>query len=174
MIPEGKYRARATSGEFGKSKQKGTRYVRVDFEVVDGEEAGQHVRWDGWFTDNTAERTTDSLIYCGCTFPGNDMLNLEGLGSQEVQIVVEHETWTPTEGDKAGQEQTRAKVAWVNQLGFGGVPEDQKLDDSEARAFAQKMKGLLMQKKRPTAAASPNRTPAPQRQATGTDDDIPF
>lgn len=155
MIAKGKYKAKATEGVYGTAKNKGTTFVRVSFQVVDGPEAGNYVTWDGYFTENTNERTIESLRHCGCTFPGNDITNLEGLTTNDVQVVVEHESYTIKEGENAGQEKTVARVAWVNSLGTYGVPEDQRLDDAGKKSFAARMKGLLMATGK--KSASPNR-----------------
>ena len=88
-VQAGSYKARAMNGDFGTSKSKGTSYVRVGFQILEGPFAGSTVTWDGWITDKTRQRVVDSLAYCGCTFPGDDITNLDGLGAQEVEIVVE-------------------------------------------------------------------------------------
>lgn len=154
MTPKGKFRAVATDYTFAESKQKGTPFVRVPFRVKDGPHEGEYVPWDGFFTEGTAERTIESLRHCGCTFPGDDLSNMEGLGSKDVEIVVEHEEWTNPETNET---KTRARVAWVNSLG-GGISEEQKMTGSKLTGFAAKMKGALIaqRKKAGVAASSPN------------------
>lgn len=153
LVPIGKYKAKAKSGGIGKSKAKGTRFADVRFEIVEGEYAGQFVGYNGYFTENTTDRTVESLRTCGCEFADGDIFNFDGIDTNVVQIVVEHDTYTPTEGEKAGQSQTKAKVAWVNELGGGGLPEEMRLDDNEKRAFQAQMKGLLLATKK---KGSPN------------------
>lgn len=155
MIPKGTYNAKATKADFGTSKKKQTDYVRVQFQVTDGPEAGQLVSWDGYFTEKTSARTIESLRFCGCTFPNSNITDLAGIDTQTVHIVVEHESFTPEQGENAGVEQVRARVAWVNDPNRGGVPEDQQMGDSAKKAFAAKMKGALLATGR-NVAASPN------------------
>lgn len=162
MIPKGTYSAKATKGEFGTSKKKGTDFVRVVFQITDGPETGGMVSWDGWFTDKASARTIESLRFCGCSFPNNDITNLSGIDTQTVHIVVEHETFTPEQGQNAGVEQTRARVAFVNDPNRGGVPEDQQMGDGAKKAFAAKMKGALIAANR-NVPASPNGKAAPSR-----------
>lgn len=166
MTPIGTYRARAMRGEFGESKKKGTAYVRVPFQIVDGEHKGEVVQWGGYFTDKTTERTIESLRSCGCTFPGDDVTNLEGLGTQDVEVVVEHETYTRDDGE----ERMVAKVQWVN--GLGGIPEEQKMSDTRKRSFASQMKGAIKATSKPRANGAPPAQRQPEPQPNG--DDIPF
>jgi hypothetical protein len=183
MIPSGNHRAKAVKGTYYKSGKKGTPGVRVAFKVIGGEADGQHVNWDGWYTEGTTARTIESLRHCGCTFPGDDITNLAGLDTNEVELVVEHEDFTYEEGERAGETVTRAKVAWVN--GAGGIAEEQKMDDKERTIFAAKMKGALVAA-RARNGSLPNGTKrAPTKPAPGTwdgtgpepnaaENDIPF
>lgn len=163
MIPQGTYKAKAIGGMYGTSKQKGTPFVRVSFAVTEGDYAGHSVGWDGYFTPNTEARTLDSLRYCGCNFPNDDLSNLAGIEKNEVSIVIEHERWND---EKTGEEKARARVAWVNSP--GGIPDDQQMDANQLAAFAARMKGSVMRvKQKPgIVASSPNggtpRAPAPR------------
>lgn len=152
MIPVGSYKARAQTGTFAESKAKGTAYVRVPFRIDDGEHKGTTVTWDGYFTENTTERTVEALRNCGCTFPGDNITDLTGLGSAEVEIVVEHEGWE----DRDGNPRTRARVQWVNAPG-GGIPEEQLMDERKRASFAAKMKGtvIVAKKKGEPVATAP-------------------
>jgi hypothetical protein len=83
--------------------------------------------------------------------------NLEGLGSRDVRIVVEHKEHNGT---------TRAEIAWVNSA--GGVKEEEKMGAGEKSAFKSRMKGLLAS----MGVAGPAKTaeePPPLN-----DSDIPF
>src|SRR5258708_5207159 len=111
---DGKYTAKAT-GEvvLGKSANKGTPFIEFYFQVTKGELEGKSVRYTGYFTDNTAERTIDSLRTCG--WSGNDLVafrdgKLHGMDSKEVEIVVSLEEFVNDKGEK----KMSARVAWVN------------------------------------------------------------
>lgn len=156
MIPEGKYRARAVDGEYGRTS-KGGEMVAVRFEVTQGPAEGQHLTWYGYFTEKTGARTIESLRYCGCTFPGDDVTNLEGLGDAEVELDVQ------VEHDDRGP---RSRVRWVNSLGRkGALKEEARMDAGEKRAFAAQMRGLVRAAPKPAAPPAPRRRP---------EDDVPF
>lgn len=159
LIPEGKYRAKATGGEFGVA-QTGTEYVFVGFEVsTEGPWKGTALSWKGYFTDKTTERTIESLRYCGCVFPDNDITNLSGLGQKEVTLVVEHE-----EDDKG---RWWPKVQWVNS-GGPGIKDTQKMGAGEKASFRSRMKAALVATGGP-APKHTNDEPPPIG-----DEDIPF
>lgn len=149
-IEPGKYVAVATSAEFGVSKNKGTEYVRVVFDLEGTQDS---IAWDGYFTEKTAARTIEALRYCGCTFPGDDVTNLAGLGSQRVQLVVELESY---EG------KTRPRVKWVNRLGAAGVA--QALDDGAKKSLKARLKGDVAAARVADTASTPKPAvkPAPR------------
>jgi len=162
MIPKGKHRAFATKGEFGKSKHKGTDFVAVEFEIMgDSPHKGEHITWWGYFTEATQGRVVESLQHAGCTFPNDEITDLEGLGSTEVEIVVEHETY---EG------KTRAKVQWVNEMGGGG-PQIVAMAPEAKSAFSSKLRGLVMMKKKTGDQA---RAAQASQAAASSQDDIPW
>lgn len=154
----GSYKARATEALLIKSKDKGTPGIQVNFEVTEGDFAGQTVRWDGWLTEKTAERTLESLSYCGWT--GDDISVFaekgcpESLDGNIVEIVVELEPYQGTEEKYAGKSFPR--VQWVNKLGGRGLSVDNAMARDEATAFAAKMKGLVhkTRAKQPAGAGS--------------------
>lgn len=152
---EGRFRARGIEGAWGHSKS-GTEQVAVLFELEDG----ARLTWYGYLTEKTAERTMNSLIACGVT----DLETLEGLGNDEVELVIEHETYEGT---------TRAKIQWVNRLGSGGVAMQNKAEGSALKSMLKKHQGNFLKLKKEQGVA-PQSRPAPARGATGTDDDIPF
>lgn len=162
MIPNGKYRARATGGQWGQSKKKGTIMCRVSFSITEDEHAGATAIWDGYFADNTKARAVDSLRHCGCTFPNDNVTDLTGIDKQEVEIVVEVEEYTANDGEV----RHRSRVQWVNAL--GGLPEDQQLDEAGKAAFAAQMKGLLVASRK---KSSPNGSAPARREESG---EVPF
>jgi len=142
-ITNGKYRMRA-DGEvvLGESKDKGTPFVEFYLEIVDGEHKGGRARFTGYFGPNSAERTVESLQFCG--WQGDELSEfadhgLHGLDANEVEGVIELEEWT----DKQTEEKrTAPRVKWINKLG-GRVNVDNAMDPAKATAFSAKMKGLV-------------------------------
>jgi len=166
MISAGTHKARACNAEYGTSKNKGTFCVEVDFVITDGPNNGEHITWAGYFTDNSTQRTLESLRYCGCQFPGGDVLNLEGISDQEIALVVEHEEYTT----EHGEQKIRAKAQWVNRVGGGFFAT--KLEGDARAAFAKRMKGevLAVMQANPLPKTQPaQQRPAPtqQRPANG-------
>lgn len=163
MIPAGKYPARALSGEFGVNDN-GKDFCCVKFEIIDGELTGETISaWLYFSTEKNTERSIESLRYCGCTFPGNDITNLDGLGSKDCEIVVEHETF---EG------KTRAKVKWINSGGGSSVKAEQRMDPNTKKNFAERMKATLVaQKVSAGLDVTAKLTPGP---ALKNDKDLPF
>lgn len=154
MLAKGKYRARAAGYEWGKSPGKGTRQVVVDFELADEAHKGEHINWIGYVTPNTQERLLESLRICG--WKGDDITDLQGLGDNEVELVVDHETY---EGS------TYARVQFVNRIG-SGFKMKTPMSDAEKKAFAAEMRGL--------AVKSRSAAPAPSGDGPKSPDDIPF
>lgn len=130
-ITPGKYRAKAVAHKYGKSST-GKEQLYIDFEISSGPHAGKHMPYYGFFTDLTADRTLESLEYCG--WDGKSLKELKGFGSKEVELVIETET-------RDGKEYLRVK--WVNGVG-GGVKEE--LDAGGILALEQRMKGLMLKR----------------------------
>jgi len=168
-----RYRAKAISHQFAESVKKKTPFVSVIYEVTDGPGTSKQFEWQGYFSEATHERTVESLRRSGCTFPGDDVTNLSGLGSKEVEIQVEQTDYGP-------------RVAWVNEPRVSSVNEDQKLDKNAKASLAARLKGTLISM-RAGGAPAPKKTSAADAasafaanddgaepaKATGTDD-IPF
>lgn len=195
MITAGTYKARV-QGEcvLGTSKSKGTPFIEFYLTILEGEHKGSRARWTGYFTENTNERTIQSLQICG--WAGDDVSDftdgmLHGLDSNEVEIVVELEEYEVVDkesGQKTGETKTSAKVAWINRAG-GFLNKAAAMNEGAAKAFGAKMRGLVLKAKEKTpvvqqtkpAAAKPAATRAPAP-ATGADfgdydssgDEIPF
>lgn len=159
MIQPGKYRAYAKGAKFDKTKAKGTDYVAVEFEIMEGPHKGETITWYGYFTEATQGRTVESLQHAGCTFPGDDVTDLEGLGTTEVQIVVNHEEY---------QGKTSARVQWVNSMSVG--PQVHQMAPDQKSAFAARLRGLVQMKKRTGDQARTRQ----QAAASSAGDDIPW
>jgi hypothetical protein len=143
LVAAGHYRAVAvltttpdgeTFAQFGETKN-GNPQVVVNFEILDGPEAGRRIAWFGYFTEKTAQRTVESLRYCG--FKGNDLsAAVTQPLDQEVQIVIDHEEYNG---------KTSAKVQWVNRGGGDGFRLEKPMDRRGLERFAAQMKASVMQ-----------------------------
>ena len=159
MISVGRYRARAREAQLGYT-QGGKEQIAVQFELLDEGAGGAMLTWYGYFTEKTTSRTLEALRICG--WIGDDLSNLAGVTSNEVELVVE-----PEEGLDGQQ---RMRVRWVNRLGGGALALKNAMDDQQRREFAARMKGDVIASKQasgPAAAApaptQPTPTTAPRR-----------
>lgn len=165
MIPAGKHPARAISHEYGITPNKGTKFVRVQFELLSGEHSGQVVSWDGWFTEKTLERTMDSLENCG--WDGVSLSNPQGIGSKDCVVDIEHE-------EHEGK--TYARVKWVNRPGGSKLKEEMRLDEHTVSSLDQEFRASLLERRqksgsRPAQRPTP-RTNGTQRPARSANDDF--
>ncbi len=142
-ITNGTYRARA-NGEcvLGTSKNKGTPFLEFYLQISEGDNKGGCVRWTGYFTENTNERSIQSLQTCG--WQGEDLSEfadgqLHGLDTNDVDIVVELEKYTAEDGT----ERTSPRVAWINKPG-GFLNTESAMSEGAAQSFGEKMRGLVM------------------------------
>ena len=163
VVPEGIYRAKPVKASWRVSPEKKTKFLAVAFAISDGEFAGRIVSWQGWMTDNSWDRTVDSMKNMG--FDTDDLRDLSQL-TEEVSIDVQQEEY---ENDK-GESVVIAKVSWVNALGAAfGDP----MDPDAMATFAEKMKGRLRKKGLQGGGSSPaprdEEGPPPIQ-----DEDIPF
>lgn len=172
----GTYTARASEVMLGTSKEKGTPFVGVMFTVTGGEYAGQKVKWEGWLTERTAERTIESLQHCGWT--GDDLSELtkglQGLDQNEVELVVEMEPYDGPDDAKRGK--SYPKVKWVNRAGSGPRFAGEAMNVAQVAAFGKQFRGLAMALKAKSGqkpAAKPAASSGPALDLRR-DDDIPF
>lgn len=149
-------------GESGK----GTVYVGLPFEVIDGPEQGQHITGYLYISDNALDRSIETLAECfGFNGDLNALYNGEtSLEGYECSITTDMETYEGRE---------RCKVQWINPLGSGGngmkAASAEKFNSilsrlgGRAKAIAEaELKGMPA-RPQPTDAA-----------AAGTDDNLPF
>lgn len=155
MLAEGRYPARAAEWQLGFAGN-GTEQVAVVFRLLEEEHQGRTITWFGFLTPDAAELTIKALITCGWT--GLDMSDLSGLDTNDVELVVEHETY---------QGKTSAKVRWINRPGSGGIRKENQMNEVQRRALAQKMRGLIVavrkQEGAPTRASQPPASPPQNR-----------
>lgn len=135
LIPEGKYQAKPLRFQLAHTKN-GSEVVHVVFEILDGEYAGTELQWSGYFTsDKTAERTIESLRYCG--WDDDNIVTMRGFGSCVVLITVQDDTYNGV---------TKSRVAWVN--------EPKSAQSNHSPDFAAKFKALIVATKPKKAADS--------------------
>lgn len=151
----GTVRARACEVRLGESKSKGTPFVGVMFAVVEGPFTGQRVKWEGWLTERTAERTIESLQHCG--WDGDDIsvfaTGLNGLDRNDVDLVIAMEPYNGDDPSKAGN--MYPKVQWVNRVGTGPKFAGESVGAAKAVEFGQKFRGLALAVKAKAGAQSP-------------------
>src|ERR1043166_3482315 len=123
----GKHIALPRSWDFGET-DKGTEQVAVEFEILEGEDAGEFITWYGFFTDDTEDRSTESLRNCG--WKGEEDTDLQGMGSRKVQLVVEDENY---------QGKTHSRVRWVNRAGGNGVRLKKTMQPEIGRMLAARL-----------------------------------
>jgi hypothetical protein len=177
LVPAGFYNAVAVAvdtddgrvwAQFGETKN-GTKQVVVTFELLEGAHAGRRLPWFGYFTKDSYERTIESLRLTG--FKGDDLATVPFQQlNQKVSVTVEHSEW---EG------KVRAKIAWVNKPGGGGVKLASPLGKDALRMFAASLKAKVASKPEVAgekaegggaAQSSDVATPPPDPAA----DDLPF
>jgi hypothetical protein len=157
---QGTFVAKAESYDFGVS-EKNTEFVAVVFRIEEGENFGERVTWNGYFTEKTIKRTLESLRYCG--WSGDMVTDLTGIDKNKVQLVIKEEEF---EG------KLRTKVEWVNRL--GGMAVKNRMDDATRKAFAARLKGAAMSVSKDLAkevTVAPKEQAAPAREPG---DDFPF
>jgi hypothetical protein len=143
MMEQGRYRARAIQAGLGETST-GKEQVAVEFETVNEDGSpGEHITWFGFFTEKSLEHTVKALRACG--WRGDDLTNPEGIGDNEVAIVVEHEEYNG---------EVRAKVKWVNAPG-SGLGLKTTLDSGRAASFAAQMRNRIRAIEAGTGARKP-------------------
>ena len=173
MIAKGTYRARALDAALGITST-GKEQIGILFELAD--ESAQRIMWFGYFTEQTLDRTVESLRHLG--WQGDNLADFStGLPADcthEVEIVIDHEA------DQTGE--LRARVRWINS--GRGVAVKERLDDQAARSFGARMRARVAAigtgRPRETSRPAPPRpaSPAPGGESRGTAappyGDVPF
>jgi hypothetical protein len=155
IIPVGYYRAVVENPKIAASTKKDTPCINATVRIVeDGPHKGLRLNWEGWLTENAGKRTIQSLIYAGCTFPEDPETgapNLEdftGCGSQEVEVVIEHEEYTPeaTEANPKPKTSKRPRVEFINPIGASRATKD--VDEGTKKMIASSFGGMISQVKK--------------------------
>jgi len=130
MSIAGTHRGRAREWALGHASN-GNEQIAVLFELTQGEHAGKTITWFGSFSDAAVDRTLDSLRHCG--WDGDNFAALDGLDANEVELVIQPETY---EG------KTRDRVRWVNRPSRLALRE--QMGPGAASAFAAKMRAKAL------------------------------
>lgn len=153
-IVPGHHRARAVEADLGFAGT-GTEQIAINFQFLDGENAGQHITWYGFFTEKCVERTFETLRTCG--WKGDDLNDLDGIDENEVELVVEMAV-----DERDGH--AYPKVRWVNRLG-GGVALGTRMTDDQRKKFAASMRGYAVSSRKGEGAQAQTQAPAPTPKA---------
>jgi len=163
MISVGTHRARPIHSDFSTSGT-GKKQIVVTFAME--ADPNDRIRWYGFFTEKTEQRTVESLMILG--WDGVDLYEFSGglpAGvDKTVELVIDEEV------DQNGNPQL--KVRWINEE--GGLPMKNVLGDAEARAFGASMRAKVAAMR--ARKGIPARRPAAPSNSTSTldPDDIPF
>lgn len=158
------YRARAKNWNLGESSS-GKEQLAVEFEIITPGAEMPSITAYLYFTDAAWERSVESLRLCG--WAGTDISTLEGLDENEVELVIEDDTY---------DSKTRPKVRWINRV--GGVALGAPLAGDKMKSFAaamqQKIKSLGAVKPAQPKQAKPARSSAIEEPPPLTDSDLNF
>lgn len=159
-IPAGTYKGFGISGteQHGQTSN-GNDQIVIDLMLPD---IGEKVSTFLVFSEKSAKYSIERLRALG--WSGNDLANLAGIDTKQVDVEVKYEMYQ-------GQEKMKVQI-----LTGGGVVLKDKLDDKGKKAFAAKYAAMA----KATPAASSSSTATPQRGAVQASagapnaDDLPF
>lgn len=138
-LQPGTYRAKALTFQFGEAKT-GAEQIGIEFTLLDEVDPavdGQRITGYFYFTDKTTDNTLKALRLCG--WKGDDLAELPGFGSSEVDLVLKSETWNG---------KTSTKVAYVNAPGGGGIAMGSKMDAAKKQSFAERMRASVVESRK--------------------------
>lgn len=183
MIAKGKHNAKVTGASFGTSSNNNEQ-VAIQFEITDGDFAGECIACIAAFTEDATEYTVEKMRNCG--WDGDDIREFKTLADTgqlgPVVIVVEHEEYKGN---------LHAKVKFVNKPGGGRFKFKDEIGEAGLDTMAARLKSAFRGGPRPAARSSSNQRPAAggsQQRGGGNsgrdagryddrpppDDDIPF
>lgn len=122
MYATGKYIATVEGGMLTRSSSKGTEQVAVEFRLAEGPDNGSRITAYLALTEGRLPYTVKELRICG--WQGDDLSNLDSIKGNEVELVLDEDTYNG---------KTRVKVAFINRP---GGPKSV----SDASAIAEKWK----------------------------------
>jgi hypothetical protein len=159
-LADGRYRARGVRAELGLTS-KGNEQVGVELQLLgDGYEAVK-LSWYGYFTDASFPITIKALRALG--WAGDDLSDLSGIDTNEVELVVENEEY---EG------KVRPKVQFINALGGLGMKEP--MPEDRKKSFAAAMRDRIKAAELANGQRKPVQKPLGPPRAQPSADDIPF
>jgi hypothetical protein len=148
LIPEGTWKCRGISYALGYTSADGEQ-VGVEIMLLPDQHEdvdGRHLTWYGQFTEKAEPFTLKSLRVLG--WKGDDISDLSGIvDGPECEAVIGHEQ------DLQGE--WRHRVRFIQALGAGGVAMKSKMNEDQAKAFAERMRGRVLAMSRATAATPP-------------------
>jgi hypothetical protein len=154
-------RAMAGSQQYAINPENGNEQIAIDVFVPELERAFTTFLH---FTEKAAPYAIERLRACG--WNGEDLSDLTGVDSQEVDVQIKYETFQ-------GKERMKVDIATG---GGGRIQLDNQMDDKQKRAFAARMKGLL--KGNAVASAKPSSTKSNRTEGAFDPgppaDDLPF
>lgn len=136
-LNDGVYPARGVTAQLGESGN-GTAQVGVQFRLTSEGFEGKYITAFLYFTEKTTDKTIEALRNCG--WKGDDLSDLTGIDTEDVELVIANEEYT----DKDGNKKVGPKVQWVNKPGGGGIAMKKAMAPDAAKAFGAKMKGAVL------------------------------
>lgn len=123
--------------QFSQSPEKKTDYVLVNLQILDGELEGRVLRWNGFFTKDSVDRTLEQLRLLGLR---GDSVSaaIEGPLDNVVPVTIEEEEY-----EKDGKKKTGYRVAWINRSTGGGVKLDSRMSKDDMIKFDAKLRQRL-------------------------------
>lgn len=139
-LPVGNYPAVAIpeSAQWGETPTTKSEFVEITFRVTDGPHKGEEKSKSFWFTPKAMEYAIADLRACGCTFPGGDVTNLTGLGTREVEIVVQKQK--PKEGE------LESKYTEIRFINDPNAPRRQvpAIGEDKKQALRDRLRGAIL------------------------------
>lgn len=129
-MQDGIYKGRARTWALAESPEKKTPEVAVEFEFTSPGFEGQSSTWHGYLSEKAFDRTIESLRICGWT--GDDLADLAGLDTNEVNLVVKNEEYNG---------KTYPKIQFVNRP--GGLAVKEPMAPDKAKSFAASMRSRI-------------------------------
>lgn len=108
--------------------------IAIMFDYTDPAGEAGSITWFGYFTEDSADRTLDSMRHCG--WAGDNLGELDGLSANEVELVLDEEEYNG---------KVRTKVKWVNRPARLALKT--QLNTNQAAAFAARMRGKVVANK---------------------------
>lgn len=144
----GTWPARATSWDLGMSDN-GKEQIEIVFQILEGPFQGKSIHAFLYFTEGALDRTLESMRHCG--WASDSLAEIDDLGNNEVEIVIEEEEY---------QGKWRDKVKWVNRR--GRLLMKNPMSQSQKAAFAARLRGKTVASKQKYGAQPASTAAAPR------------